>query len=104
MFFGLTNSPATFQAMMNHLFHDLIMEGKVVIYLDDILIYTKTLVEHRQITCWVLQILWENKLYLKPEKCKFEVEETKFLGMIIRHSKVKMDPKKVETIQHWLTP
>ena len=50
MFFGLTNLPATFQAMMNHLFHDLIMSGKVVIYLDNILIFSKDINEHRQIT------------------------------------------------------
>ena len=50
MFFGLTNSPATFQTMMNDIFHELIMEGAVVVYLDDILIYTKTVEEHREVT------------------------------------------------------
>ena len=98
MFFGLTNSPATFQAMMNHLFHDLIMKGKVVIYLEDILIFSKNINEHHQITHQVLQILWENKLSLKPEKCEFEMTETKYLGMIIGNGKIHMDPKKVEVI------
>ena len=88
MFFGLTNAPATFQAMMNHLFHDLIMKGKVVIYLDNILIFSKDIDEHRQITCQVLQILWENTLSLKPEKCKFEMTETKYLGMIIGNGQI----------------
>lgn len=57
MFFGLTNSPSTFQNLMNDIFHDLIAEGKVLVYLDDILIFTKTLEEHRQITSHVLQVL-----------------------------------------------
>jgi hypothetical protein len=98
MFFGLMNSPATFQAMMNHLFHDLIMEGKVVIYLDNILIFSKDLNEHRKITRRVLQILRENKLSLKPEKCEFEKTETKYLGMIIGNGQIRMDPTKVQAI------
>jgi hypothetical protein len=72
MFFGLTNSPATFQTMMNDIFTDLIAEGHVVIYLDDILIFTKTLNEHRQIVLRVLEKLCSHKLYLKPEKREFE--------------------------------
>ena len=104
MFFGLTNSPATFQAMMNCLFHDLIQMGKVVIYLDDILIFTEDLAEHHIIIKQVLQILQENKLYLKPAKCKMEEDEVKYLGMIIRHGKVRMDPKKVDTVRKLLVP
>src|ERR1700720_1461924 len=65
MFFGLTNSPATFQAMMNNMFRKLISEGKIVVYLDDILIFSQTLDEHRAIIKRVLQVLRENKLYLK---------------------------------------
>ena len=57
MFFGLTNFPSTFQNLMNDIFHDLIAEGKVLVYLDNILIFTKTLEEHRQITSHVLQVL-----------------------------------------------
>ncbi len=76
MFFGLTNSPATFQWMMNDIFKDLIASGKVTIYLDDILIMSKTKEEHRQITRRVLAILRKHKLFLKAEKCEFEVLET----------------------------
>ena len=83
---------------------NLIMKRKVVIYLDDILIFSKDINEHHQITHKVLQILWENKLSLKPEKCKFETTETKYLGMIIRNGQVKMDPKKVEAIAKWVNP
>ena len=72
MFFGLTNSPATFQTMMNEIFHDLILEGVVCVYIDDILIYTKTCKEHRQITQIVLECLQMHKLYLKHEKCTFK--------------------------------
>ena len=104
MFFRLTNSPATFQAMMNHLFHDLIMSGKVVIYLNDILIFSKDINEHRQITRQVLLILRENKLSLKPEKCEFETQETKYLGMIIGNGQIRMDPNKVNTIETWQSP
>ena len=63
MFFGLTNSPATFQTMMNNIFHELVLEGVVVVYLDDILIYTRTVEEHRAVTRRVLKLLEENKLF-----------------------------------------
>ena len=72
MFFGLTNSPATFQTMMNVILQDLIMEGLVCIYLDDILIYLKTLAEHQAIVKHVLERLCKHWLYLRPEKCEFE--------------------------------
>jgi hypothetical protein len=71
MFFGLTNSPATFQTMMNDIFHELIMEGVVVVYLDDILIFTETIEEHRKVTTRVLELLQKHKLFLKPDKCEF---------------------------------
>ncbi len=104
MFFGLTNSPATFQWMMNDIFHDLITEGKVTIYLDDILIFTKDKAEHRQITKQVLQRLRENKLFLKAEKCEFEVLETEYLGVIISENSIRMDPVKIAGIAEWPTP
>ncbi|SJL18406.1 uncharacterized protein ARMOST_21995 [Armillaria ostoyae] len=104
MFFGLTNSPATFQWMMNDIFKDLISEGKVTIYLDDILIFTKDLDEHRRIVRRVLQKLRENKLFLKAEKCEFEVLETEYLGVIISENQVRMDPIKLAGIAEWPTP
>ncbi|SJL14660.1 uncharacterized protein ARMOST_18125 [Armillaria ostoyae] len=104
MFFGLTNSPATFQWMMNDIFKDLISEGKVTIYLDDILIFTKELDEHRRIVQRVLQKLRENKLFLKAEKCEFEVLETEYLGVIISEGQIRMDPVKLAGIAEWPTP
>ena len=68
MFFGLTNSPATFQSLMNLIFADLIAAGKVVVYLDDILIFSSDLVEHRAVVKDVLKRLQDNDLYLWPEK------------------------------------
>ncbi|SJL09283.1 uncharacterized protein ARMOST_12660 [Armillaria ostoyae] len=104
MFFGLTNSPTTFQWMMNDIFKDLISKGKVTIYLNDILIFTKDLKEHRCIVRRVLQRLQENKLFLKAEKCEFEVLETEYLGVIISKGQVRMDPVKLAGIAEWPTP
>lgn len=104
MFFGLTNSPATFQALMNSIFADLIAKGKVAVYLDDILIFTITLEEHRQLVNEVLQRLKAHDLYLRPEKCEFEQEEIEYLGLVIREGEVHMDPSKVEAVRTWPTP
>ena len=76
MFFGLTNAPTTFQLMMNHLFHKLIDEGYVTIYMDDILIHTPNdPALHRCVVNDVLRILTVNDLYLKPQKCQFKQTE-----------------------------
>src|ERR1700679_929796 len=98
MFFRLTKPPATFQSMMNHLFRELINEGYVTIYMDDILIHTpddRTL--HRRVVNDVLQILANNDLYLKPQKCVFKVMEVEYLGVVIRADSIAMDPVKVPT-------
>ena len=83
MYFGMTNSPATFQALMNSVFADLIAKGDVVVYMDDILIYTPDLKEHRKVVREVLKRLEHYDLYLKPEKCDFEKDSIEYLGMII---------------------
>ena len=103
MFFGLTNSPATFQTMMNHIFRQLIKQGKVLVFMDDIIVFTKTIEEHRQITCEVLKILQENHLYLKPEKCEFEQTTVEYLGVIVSHNSLAVDPVKVATVREWPT-
>jgi len=95
MFFGMTNSPATFQTMMNDIFQNLIAEGIVVVYLDDILIFTKTEEEHTQAVRRVLQVLKENKLFLHPEKCEFYKQRIEYLGLVISENEVSMDPVKV---------
>ena len=88
MFFGLTNSPATFQALMNSIFADLIASGKVAVYLDDILIFTEDLTEHRKIVHEVLQRLDQYDLYLRPEKCEFEKSSIEYLGLVIGEGEV----------------
>ena len=70
MFFRLTNSPATFQAMMNKLLRDLINTGKVAVLIDNIIVGTETEEEHDELVAEVIRRLEENNLYMKPEKCK----------------------------------
>ena len=84
MFFGLTNSPSTFQTMMNEIFQDLVMEGVVCVYLDNILIYTKTMEEHCCITCLALEWLHEHKLFLQHDKCEFEHTQIEYLGLVVK--------------------
>jgi hypothetical protein len=104
MYFGLTNSPATFQTMMNEIFQDLITKGIVSVYLNDILIFTNSLEEHSRITCLVLDYMREHKLYLRPEKCEFEKVRIEYLSIIISHNKVEMDPVKITGVADWPTP
>jgi len=104
MFFGMTNSPTTFQTMMNNIFWDLIAEGIMVVYLDDILIFTRTEEEHAKAIRWVLQVLQEHKLFLRPEKCEFCKEQIEYLGLVISENEVSMDLVKVVGVREWPTP
>jgi len=105
MFFGLTNSLATFQMMMNNIFRELIDEGVVVIYMDDILIFGgQTKEEHHTIVVQVLDILRRHNLYLKAKKCTFGQPMVEYLGLILLEGHVEMDPVKVAGIRDWLTP
>jgi len=104
MFFGMTNSPATFQTMMNDIFRTLIAKGIVVVYLDDILIFTETEEEHEQAVWRVLEVLVEHKLFLCPEKCEFHWKRIEYLRLVISENKVEMDPVKVARVRDWPTP
>src|SRR5467141_2215767 len=105
MFFGLTNSPATFQMMMNDIFRELIDEGVVVIYMDNILIFGgQTKEEHHAIVVRVLDILRRHRLYLKAEKCMFGQPTVEYLGLILSEGRVEMDPVKVAGVRDWPTP
>jgi len=104
MFFGMTNSPATFQTMMNDVFRTVIAEGIVIVYLDDILIFTKTEEEHKRAVWRVLEILAEHKLFLCPEKCEFHWKQIEYLGLVISENKVAMDPVKVAGVCEWPVP
>ena len=90
--------------MMNAILRPVIVEGKVQVYMDDILVYTLTIEEHRELVRRVLQILKENKLFLKPEKCEFEKEQVNYLGVVVSAKGVSVDPKKVEAIKTWPRP
>ncbi len=90
---------------MDTIFHDLVLAGEVIIYMDDILITTPNdLNHHRQLVHQVLTRLEEHNLYLKPEKCTFEALEVKYLGLIIGHGRVQMDPVKVAGVDGWKPP
>ncbi|KAI5652974.1 hypothetical protein M9H77_30161 [Catharanthus roseus] len=101
--FGLTNAPATFCTLMNKLFHPY-LDQFVVVYLDDIVIYSQTLKEHKEHLRKVFQVLKDNELYVKKEKCSFAQEEVLFLGHKIKGGKLMMEDTKVQAIQRWEPP
>ena len=104
MFFGLTNSPATFQTMMDSIFREEITSEDIVIYMDDILIATSgSLDDHCQKVTHVLKKLQDNDLYLKLGKCQFHKDKVEYLGVIVEKEQVKMDPIKVKGITDWPT-
>ena len=104
MFFRMTNSPTTFQTMMNKVFPTVIAKGIVVVYLDDILIFTKTEEEYERAVQRVLEILAEHKLFLCLEKCKFHWKQIEYLRLVILENKVVIDPMKVARVCDWPTP
>jgi len=98
MFLGLTNSPATFQAMMNELLRDLINIRKVAAFIDDVIIGTETEEGHEELVAEVIRRLEKNDLYVKPEKCRWKVREVRFLGVIIGPEGIKMEKEKVKGV------
>ena len=104
MYFGLTNSSATFQTMMNNLFRDLINQGDTTTFIDDILVATNTEEGHDELVEEVLRRLEENDLFVKPEKYRWKVREVEFLGVIIGLKGVKMQKEKVEGMLNWSIP
>ncbi|PIL32165.1 hypothetical protein GSI_05410 [Ganoderma sinense ZZ0214-1] len=104
MFFGLANLPSTFSVLMNDIFKDLIILGKVTIYLNDILIFTNDIEEHRALVREVLKHLAEHDLFCKPEKCKFEQPKVEYLGVLVSENRVEMDLVKVKGIAVWPVP
>ena len=98
MFFGLMNSPATFQAMMNELLRDLINMGKVAVFIDDVIVGMESEEEYDELVAEVIKRLQENDLYVKPEKCKWKVKEVGFLGVVIGPEGIKMEEEKVKGV------
>ena len=104
MFFGLTNSPATFQAMMNKLLRDLTNTGKVAVFIDNVIVGTETEEGHDELVVEVVKRLEENDLYVKPEKCKWKVREVEFLGVVIGLEGIKMEKEKIKGVLEWPAP
>ena len=104
MFFGLTNSPATFQAIMNKLLRDLINTGKVAAFIDDVIVGTETEEEHDKLVAEIIKRLEANDLYVKPEKCKWKVRKVGFLGVVIGLKGIKMEKEKVKGVLEWPIP
>ena len=101
--FGLTNASAAFQRFMNDIFSDL-LDVCVMIYLDDILIYSNNMSEHHQYAKEVLKHLCKASLYAKVEKCEFHSESVEYLGYILSSSGLTMSNDKVKIIQDWPEP
>jgi hypothetical protein len=103
MSFGLTNAPSYFMNLMNKVFMEE-LDKSVVVFIDDILIYSKSAEEHGQHLRVVLEKLRRHKLYAKFSKCEFWLEKVAFLGHILTTEGVAVDPKKVEVVSHWQQP
>jgi len=104
MFFGMTNSPAMFQAMINEILRDMINGGKVVAFVDNVLVGTETEEGHDEIVEEVLRRLEENNLYVKLEKCAWKVRKIGFLGVVIGPSGIEMEKEKVDGVLSWPKP
>ncbi|KAA0032426.1 pol protein [Cucumis melo var. makuwa] len=103
MSFGLTNAPAVFMDLMNRVFREF-LDTFVIVFIDDILIYSKTEAKHEEHLRMVLQTLQDNKLYAKFSKCKFWLKQVSFLGYEVSKAGVSVDPAKIEVVTSWPRP
>jgi len=103
MFFGLTNSPAIFQTMMNEILWDLINTGEVASFIDNTIVGMEKEEEHNEVMKKVVKRLVENR-YMKPEKCKWKMREIEFLGVVIRPERIKIEKEKMKGVLDWQTP
>src|ERR1700737_5300635 len=101
--FGLTNAPATFMHLMQQTLRRF-LDDFVIVFIDDILIYSKTLEDHAQHLRQVLQVLQEKQLYAKLSKCDFFKHEMGFLGHVINENGIKMESSKVNAVTNWPVP
>ena len=104
IFFGMTNSSAIFQAMMNKILRDLVNKGKVTAFVDDVLVGTETEEEHDKIIEEVLRRLEENNLYVKLEKCMWKMRKIGFLEVVIGPNGIEMEKEKVNRVLSWPEP
>ncbi|SNX82233.1 uncharacterized protein MEPE_00939 [Melanopsichium pennsylvanicum] len=101
--FGLCNAPATFQRLMNHVLSDL-LDVSVIVYLDDILVFSDNEADHHHHVCQVLDRLRKHQLYCAPDKCEFHTDSVEFLGYLVSPDGLSMDPTKVSTVLEWPPP
>ncbi|GMI65975.1 hypothetical protein HRI_000266800 [Hibiscus trionum] len=101
--FGLTNAPTVFMDMMNRVFHEF-LDQFVVVFIDDILLYSHTEEDHDKHLRIVLQVLLENQLYAKLGKCEFWLREVVSLGHVVSVEGIRVDPHKVEAVMSWKMP
>jgi hypothetical protein len=101
--FGLSNEPVVSMCLMNGVFRDY-LDKFVIVFLDDILVYSKSEEEHEQHLRMVLQVLRENQLYAKLSKCSFYQKQIHYLGHIISKDGIDVDLEKIEAIKEWLVP
>ena len=101
--FGLTNALATFNRLMSEIFKEY-LDDFVLVFFDDILVYSKNEEEHEKHVCQILQILCQNQLYAKRSKCTFFTNKIEYLGFIVSKDAISTDPKKIEAVLNWPTP
>src|SRR6266516_5623732 len=101
--FGLTNAPATFQAYINRALRGLV-DDFCIVYLDDILVFSKSEEEHYQHLQLVIERLRRAELYANPKKCEFFKSEVEYLGFLVNKTSVRIDPTRVEAISKWPRP
>jgi len=102
IFFGMTNSPAMFQAMMNKILRDLINKGKVAAFIDDVLVGMETKKGHNEIVEEILRRLKENNLYIKSEKYVWKARKIGFLEVVIGPNGIEIEKEKVKGVLSWL--
>ncbi|KAL0536137.1 hypothetical protein IC582_025071 [Cucumis melo] len=103
MSFGLTNAPAVFMDLMNRVFKDF-LDSFVIVFIDDILVYSKTEAEHEEHLHQVLETLRANKLYAKFSKCELWLKKVSFFGHVVSSEGVSVDPAKIEAVTSWPRP
>ena len=101
--FGLTNAPAAFMDLMNRIFKEF-LDKFVIVFIDDILVYSRSREEHAEHLRITLQILKEKELYAKFKKCEFWLEKVSFLGHVVSQDGISVDPTKVEAVNNWSRP
>jgi len=104
MFFGLTNSPATFQAMMNEILWNLINTREIVSFINHVIVGTEKEEEHNEIVEEIVKRLAENNLYVKLEKCEKKVRKVEFLEVVIGLEEIKIEEEKMKEVLDWPTP